>query len=124
MNRRLIFLVLITGLLLLLYFINYFINSKSQKSLLCKAKGGCGGSPYSDADKQCSDSTQCQGRCIYSYDTNEQQYKKFALNFKAGQRFGVQGKCEANNSPFKCSAEVKNGYIYTPVACLDPEPMR
>ena len=50
---------------------------------------------YSDANMSCTDSNQCQGRCLSETGENEQT--------------GVIGKCQATDNPFGCFTEVKNG---------------
>jgi len=60
--------------------------------------------PYPDADKVCSDSSECTGKCRYSLPPQGQGL--------------VTGKCQADSLPFGCFAEVKNGKA-TPILCVD-----
>jgi len=102
-------------------------------TLKCKARGGnytkvgiLGSSMcvirYDDAGKECNDSSECKDRCVY-YGRDDikpgSKYYKWAMSYRSGDKFKVSGFCEENNNPFKCIAEVKNGFIETPVACLD-----
>jgi hypothetical protein len=48
---------------------------------------------YKDAGKVCSDSSQCEGRCIGDRDETP-----------PGQR--VAGRCEADNDPCGCTTEI------------------
>ena len=103
-------------------------------SIYCKFKGGnykkvgMAGNPFCvintpDSGKDCTDSDECYGRCEYTGLDNkgifESSYLEYAIKYRPGDKLQVKGKCEENNNPFKCVAEVKGGYIETSVACLD-----
>jgi len=103
-------------------------------SIRCKNSGGsyegvglAGNSmciiTYKDAGQSCTNSSQCEGRCIYDGRNSNGElnsgYIEFANNYKSGDKLQVNGYCEENNNPFKCSTEVINGYIESPVLCAD-----
>jgi len=103
-------------------------------SIRCKSGGGsyervglAGNSmciiTYKDAGQSCTNSSQCEGRCIYDGRNSDGElnsgYIEFANNYKSGDKLQVNGYCEENNNPFKCSTEVINGYIEYPVLCAD-----
>ncbi len=81
----------------------------------CEAAGGTVGRaglvnwehcimPYKDAGKVCSDNSECTGQC---------------RNTLPAQGSGpVTGKCQANNLPFGCYGEVKNGKVTSRI-CVD-----
>ncbi len=53
---------------------------------------------YPDAGKVCTDSSECKGRCLASEEITDYS--------ASGD---VKGRCEADNSVFGCTAEIKNG---------------
>ena len=61
--------------------------------------------PYADAGKTCQDSSECEGQCR-------------AQGFGSTDASQVSGTCQADNIPFGCYAEVKNG-IASPALCVD-----
>lgn len=63
---------------------------------------------YADAGRTCSDSSQCQGRCVVD---RENELPAPA----AGKSTGV---CEADSDPCGCSAEVIGG-VAQPARCVD-----
>ena len=64
--------------------------------------------PYADAGAQCSDSSDCEGRCFANDDVTD-------YNAAPGAAVGI---CEANDSPFGCFAEIENGDV-APMLCVD-----
>ena len=66
--------------------------------------------PTADAGKMCSDSSECQGRCLVE-------------DWKGDRppRVGTQSKgiCETSNLTFGCIAEVRRGRIATAFVCVD-----
>ena len=77
---------------------------------------------YDDAGKECSDSSECKGRCVYDAQGDIKpgsEYYKWAMSYRSGDKFKVSGFCEENNNPFDCSAEVVDGYIHVPIVCMD-----
>lgn len=85
----------------------------------CKAKGGeihpegmlglwrCV-VKYYDAGAICSDQKDCQGRCLVADDIT-------VPDAPAGE---AKGRCEADDSPFGCHAEIKDGVIQQTI-CVD-----
>jgi len=76
----------------------------------CAAKGGVVrqegmlGMPrctitYADAGEICRDASDCEGRCMGNDDVTD-------YDARPGE---VKGVCEANDSPFGCYAEIRNG---------------
>ncbi len=51
--------------------------------------------PYGDGGMVCSDSSQCQGKCLAGTDD--------------ANKTGITGTCQRTDNPFGCFAEVKNG---------------
>jgi hypothetical protein len=101
--KKIIFLTafLISGILIALFVILYF----QKNTIILK--------------NSCSDSSQCKFRCLYT--EQSEKYIAFAKNFKPGDKLKATGICETNNSSFKCASEVKKGYIYEPIICIDPQ---
>ena len=66
--------------------------------------------PTADAGKTCSDSSECQGRCLVEDWEGDRP-----------PRIGTQSKgmCEASNLTFGCIAEVRRGRIATAFVCVD-----
>lgn len=62
---------------------------------------------YADAEKDCTDNSQCLGRCTLRMD-------EVAI---VGDK-KVAGRCELNDSPFGCIQEVKKGTTQ-PAICID-----
>lgn len=60
--------------------------------------------PYKDAGAICSDSSQCEGRCIGDREETP----------TGGQ---IAGRCEANNDPCGCTTEIIGGVPRT--ICVD-----
>ncbi|MFC3214816.1 MULTISPECIES: hypothetical protein [Novosphingobium] len=60
---------------------------------------------YADAGKQCTDSSQCEGRCIGSKDD-------------MGKTANISGQCQADNRLFGCVAEVHGG-SRVDLLCID-----
>lgn len=52
--------------------------------------------PYADAGKQCSDSSQCQGKCVGSAGSTSTSS-------------AVTGQCQADDRLFGCYSEIKGG---------------
>ena len=61
-----------------------------------------------DANKRCTDSSQCKGRCIVDDDGEE--------GLRRGAR--ATGACEADNATFGCFAEVRRGRLMGSL-CVD-----
>ncbi len=61
---------------------------------------------YPDAGAQCSDTSDCIGRCLAAADVTD---------MKADP---VIGQCEKTDSPFGCFEEIKNGAV-THALCVD-----
>jgi len=66
--------------------------------------------PAADAGKTCSDSSECQGRCLVE-DWEGDRPPPIGTKSK--------GMCEASNLTFGCIAEVRRGRIATPFVCVD-----
>ncbi len=64
--------------------------------------------PYADAGEQCSDPSECNGRCLAQDDVTD-------YDARVGEAVGV---CEADDSPFGCYAEVKGGTVEGMI-CVD-----
>jgi|GEM_PF-37661 len=64
--------------------------------------------PYADAGAECSDSSDCEGRCFANDDVTD---------YDAAPGAAV-GMCEADDSPFGCFAEIENGDV-APMLCVD-----
>ena len=64
--------------------------------------------PYSDAGKVCSGSSDCEGNCIG--DDRVTDY-----NAPPGEQKGI---CEADDSPFGCYAFIENGTVDHTI-CID-----
>lgn len=64
--------------------------------------------PYADAGKICSDESDCEGRCLASDDVSD-------YDAAPGE---IQGRCEADDSPFGCYAEIHDGTIEGAI-CVD-----
>ncbi|GAB5457777.1 MAG: hypothetical protein Hens3KO_08070 [Henriciella sp.] len=62
---------------------------------------------YADAEAECTDSSQCLGRCTL-------RVEEVAI---VGDK-KVVGRCELNDSPFGCIQEVKKGTTQ-PAICID-----
>lgn len=60
----------------------------------------------SDAGKTCSDSKECEYRCLATSPFTPKESKK------------VTGTCQATNNPFGCSSEVMDG-VAQPALCID-----
>ena len=60
--------------------------------------------PYADAGKECRDDADCEGKCLATDDA------------MVGEE--TTGACQANDSPFGCYAEIKDGKI-TDAICVD-----
>lgn len=61
--------------------------------------------PYKDAGKACTDSSQCEGDCQTSVTTQTGSAP-------------ISGTCQANNSHFGCSATVEKGQLGRAI-CVD-----
>lgn len=61
--------------------------------------------PFADAGKQCTDSAQCQGKCV---GTAEQETLAGA----------VSGQCQADDRLFGCYSEIRNGKAVNAI-CVD-----
>lgn len=59
-----------------------------------------------DAGKTCSDSKECQYRCLANEQSSPKHPKK------------VTGACQASNNPFGCSSEIIDG-VAQPTLCID-----
>lgn len=57
-----------------------------------------------DAGKSCTDSSQCEERCLAGIDQTDTTK--------------VVGQCQATNQPFGCFAEIKDG-VAEPALCID-----
>lgn len=90
-------------------------NLSASDRAACEAAGGEVGRagmigwehcimPYADADKVCSDNSECEGQCRYTLPPQGNQ--------------PVTGKCQVNTLPFGCYSEVVNGKA-TPMLCVD-----
>jgi len=64
--------------------------------------------PYADAGNICSDESDCEGRCLASDDVSDYE----------AQPGEIQGRCEADDSPFGCYAEIHDGTIEGMI-CVD-----
>jgi hypothetical protein len=64
--------------------------------------------PYEDAGKVCSDGSDCEGRCLASDDVSDYEAEP-------GE---IQGRCEADDSPFGCYAEIHDGTLEGMI-CVD-----
>ena len=64
--------------------------------------------PYADAGEICSDRSDCEGRCLGSDDVTD-------YNAPPGE---AAGRCEADDSPFGCYAEINAGAV-TATLCVD-----
>ncbi|MEZ5535238.1 MAG: hypothetical protein R3F02_06395 [Thiolinea sp.] len=62
--------------------------------------------PATDAGKTCTDSDQCQYRCLARPEDQ----------LEIGQK--ATGQCQADSSPFGCRTEIKNG-MAEPTLCVD-----
>lgn len=62
--------------------------------------------PAQDAGKACTDSSQCEYRCLAAANSN----------FQIGQK--AEGQCQVNSSPFGCRTEIKGGKA-EPTLCID-----
>lgn len=64
--------------------------------------------PYADAGETCSDESDCEGRCLGADDITDYEAP-------AGE---AQGHCEADDSPFGCYAEIRDGAVESMI-CVD-----
>lgn len=64
--------------------------------------------PYADAGAICTDASDCEGRCLGSDDVTDYEAPP-------GQ---ISGRCEADDSPFGCNAEIEDGSV-TATLCVD-----
>ena len=62
--------------------------------------------PAKDAGKACTDSSQCEYRCL----------AKPSDDLRPGQKAG--GQCQVNSSPFGCRTEIKDG-MADATLCID-----
>ena len=62
--------------------------------------------PFADAGKQCSDSSQCEGKCIASASAAE------------GESDTAAGSCQADDRLFGCYAELEDGQRVRAI-CVD-----
>jgi putative hemolysin len=61
--------------------------------------------PFADAGKQCTDTSQCQGKCVGTAD-------------QASSTVPVSGQCQADNRLFGCYSEIKAGKAVNAI-CVD-----
>lgn len=110
------------GLIGVILVVSYVVPSSR---LNCRTKGGqfistgTGGvcvTPYSDGGKFCEDSDDCEGRCVFAQ-TDDPKYQDFAKKYRRGDELEVDGTCETNNAPLKCSVEVKKGFVDSLISC-------
>ena len=64
--------------------------------------------PYADAGAICADNDDCAGKCLGSDDVTD-------YSASPGE---MQGRCEADDSPFGCYAEIIDGSA-GPALCVD-----
>ena len=92
-------------------------DTPAKSESACKTKGGKWqkvglGQFYAcviampDAGKSCTDSSQCEGRCLTGAGMPDEGNKQ------------VTGACQATNQPFGCFSEVENG-VAGPGLCID-----
>ncbi|WP_017931175.1 hypothetical protein [Robiginitomaculum antarcticum] len=90
-------------------------NGAMSEKAACQAQGGSYGPAglagmdycnlsYSDAGQVCTDSGQCEGRCL-------------ANDFDAAG-YDATGQCEADTNPFGCNSEIIGGEVQ-PGLCVD-----
>lgn len=60
-----------------------------------------------DSGKSCTDSSQCEERCLLFVTATPADYGKPAVGF-----------CQSTNQPFGCASEVKKGIAQRPL-CID-----
>jgi hypothetical protein len=65
--------------------------------------------PYPDAGRACTDSSQCAGRCLLSYGSPEVTIQSHPIGREAA------GQCEADSPTFGCYGEIVQGRITRPV---------
>ena len=93
-------------------------GSTVSEEIACNTKGGVWkrvglGQFYAcviampDAGKSCTDSSQCEGRCLTGAGGMPDEGNK-----------QVTGSCQATNQPFGCFSEVENG-VAGPGLCID-----
>jgi hypothetical protein len=64
--------------------------------------------PYSDGGQACTNSSDCEGKCLASEDTRfDPKYEK-----------RTSGKCQMTDNPFGCNAEIRDGKVQ-PALCVD-----
>jgi putative hemolysin len=61
--------------------------------------------PFADAGKQCTDSSQCEGKCIGSSE-------------QASSTMPVSGQCQADDRLFGCHSEISQGKAVNTI-CID-----
>jgi hypothetical protein len=61
--------------------------------------------PFADAGKQCTDSAQCQGKCIGTAD-------------QASSTAPVAGQCQADDRLFGCYSQIQQGKAVSAI-CVD-----
>lgn len=65
--------------------------------------------PYPDANAQCADSSECNGRCLLDID---------AVDIPPAVGAAASGTCEADNATFGCFMEIVAGHARSGV-CID-----
>jgi len=68
--------------------------------------------PTSDSEKECSDSSQCEGYCIA--ELSEKEYKETMQ----GTIIYTEGKCTAKTTAFGCAPHVDDGKV-NGILCMD-----
>ena len=66
--------------------------------------------PYADAGKACSNTSDCQGACLFNLDGSDRPIPK------VGEP--MTGTCEATNSTFGCFTEIDQGKAKASI-CVD-----
>lgn len=61
--------------------------------------------PFADAGKQCTDTSQCQGKCVGTAD-------------QASSTVPVSGRCQPDDRMFGCYSEIKQGKAVNAI-CVD-----
>ncbi|MBL7206156.1 MAG: hypothetical protein ISS36_00985 [Candidatus Aenigmarchaeota archaeon] len=120
-----VFIIFIVGISLSAYISPEVSENLDQNPLkiACEAKGGRWGRigldatpscnyPASDAGKECSDSSECQGRCVA--DLSDEDYDKA----QEGEIIYTNGNCTSKRTVVGCNAFVEDGMVYG-ILCID-----
>jgi len=69
--------------------------------------------PYADAGRACTDTSQCAGRCLILLGTPETNGQSYPVGRQAS------GQCEPDNRTFGCYVEIRAGRVSDGGACED-----